>query len=201
MEAAAGAEFRCGRKIGAEVKTPEQGREQVPRACSFGSSGPGQSLGYKVLEAVLVFQNNGIVSPAIICGSQDHAIFLTSTPLSLSLGLQTLTTGGTVFRPSSVPRPFTSRHHSAGLLLSPWIARVFVCFSLTSLITLNFQPWSSEEARELPYSEVGPASVYACVPLAHIRCFGKPKNQHLALILKQFPEAWGSIGVCFNSLA
>lgn len=125
VEAAAGAEFRCGRKIGAEVKTPEQGREQVLLGCSFGNSGPGQSLGYKVLVAFLVFQNNGIVSPAIICGSQDHTIFLPSMPLSLSLGLHALTTGHTVFRPSSVARPFTSRHHSVGLLLSPWIAEGF----------------------------------------------------------------------------
>lgn len=196
--------LRLGQSSGAAGKFEQKSKLQSKDESRCLAPAPLEVLAqgsYKVLEAVLVFQNNGIVSPAIICGSQDHAIFLTSTPLSLSLGLQTLTTGGTVFRPSSVPRPFTSRHHSACLLLSPWIARVFVCFSLTSLITLNFQPWSSEEARELPYSEVGPASVYARVPLAHIRCFGKPKNQHLALILKQFPEAWGSIGVCFNSLA
>lgn len=91
--------------------------------------------------------------------------------------LHALTTGHTVFRPSSVARPFTSRHHSVGLLLSPWIARGFVCLSLMSLTTLSFHPWSSEEARELPYSGVGPTSVYACVPLAQIRCFRTPKNQ------------------------
>lgn len=162
-----------------------------PRAES-GLQGPGSCLSFSE-------QWNCITCNHLWVSRPRHFSYLNAS--FLSLGLQTLTTGGTVFRPSSVPRPFTSRHHSAGLLLSPWIARVFVCFSLTSLITLNFQPRSSEEARELPYSEVGPASVYACVPLAHIRCFGKPKNQHLALILKQFPEAWGSIGVCFNSLA
>lgn len=166
----------CGRKIRAEFKTPERGREQVPLGLSFASSDPGQSLGYKDLNAILVFQNNGTVSPAIICGSQEHpiaktTILFTLTPLSLSLGLQTLTTGHLIVKLSSVPSP-TSPHITIlqvyccppGFLV--FVPPSFFFILYTSLATLNFHPWSSEEAKEHQYSGVGPTSGEDCIPLA-----------------------------------